>query len=228
VIRPVFSVLSAKRSNEVKLKLQELKERHVGSMAKGSLLHAQMLNGRLENALTEYALIHNIDLIITGSYKNISPVFGFNLNIDRLSARTGCPVLNLHSGSLDTIKNILLPVSSTLPLKKIMLATYLAKTFNAAIHLISLNRYNPAAEPKTHIYLEKTYQLLRQNTNLSLNCSMVLGENIADTTLEYARRVEADLILVNPGKESLLSGSANKWFSNFFPMRSGIPVITVA
>ncbi|HYC29347.1 MAG TPA: hypothetical protein VEB42_11030, partial [Chitinophagaceae bacterium] len=96
-----------------------------------------------------------------------------------------------------------------------------------AIHLISLSTNNAAAQ-KRYVYLEKAYQLLRENTNLPIRCKMVVGENIADTTLEYARNVEADLILVKAGDESLLSGPMNRLFSKFLFNRSTIPVITVA
>ena len=103
----------------------------------------------------------------------------------------------------------------------------MAKDSNAAIHLISLTGQHALTDLKNHAYLEKAYQLLRENTSLPIKCKTVEGENIADTTLEYARKVEADLILVN-GSESVLSGSLNRLFAKFLFNHSSIPVITVA
>jgi nucleotide-binding universal stress UspA family protein len=54
--------------------------------------------------------------------------------------------------------------------------------------------------------LYKSYRLLRENTDLPIRCLTIPGRNLADIAWNYAKRIKADLILVGPGKESLLSG----------------------
>lgn len=54
--------------------------------------------------------------------------------------------------------------------------------------------------------LYKSYRLLRENTDLPIRCMTMPGRNLADIAWNYAKRIKADLILVGPGKESLLSG----------------------
>jgi hypothetical protein len=109
-----------------------------------------------------------------------------------------------------------------------MFASYLAKQFNSRIHLIAISNKHKKAEPDDTIYLYKAYQLLRDNTNLRIECHTVAGENLADSTLEYAQKVDADLIVVNPGKESLLPGFLNRFFTRFFFNEPGIPVMTIS
>lgn len=212
-----------------KTQLHELKEKFSPSVAKGCLLHTQVWEGDLENSIADYAAISHIDLILAQKQPSVIPGINAGININRLAAQTNAAVLSLlPTPSFKGIKNIVLPVSGYLPTRRIMLATYLAKNFNSAIHLISLTGSSNVSESKCHAYLEKAYQLLRENTNLPIKCKTIIGKNIADTTLEYAKRMDAGLILVNQGTESLLSGPSNPMFAKFLFNQSSIPVITVA
>jgi K+-sensing histidine kinase KdpD len=178
---------------------------------------------KTERAIAEYVAIHQIDLILVQKPSLLLPFIPVGLDVNRVAARTNCPVLSLCDLSFNGIRNIVLPITGYLPMRRIMLATYLARTFNASIHLISLTGTDTAANSRNHAYLQKTFQLLKENTSLAVKCNTMEGTSIADTTLEYAKRIKADLILANPGAESLLSG---KMFAKFLFNQSSIPVIT--
>ena len=212
-----------------KMQLNALKEKYSPSLAKGFLLHTQVWEGDLENSIAEYAAITHIDLILAQKPGVFIPGLNAGLNINRLAAKTNAAVLSLlPTPSFKGIKNIVLPVSGYLPLRRIMLATYLAKNFNSAIHLIALTGSAAAAESRCHAYLEKAYQLLRENTNLPIRCKTIIGKDIADTTLEYAKRVDASLILVSQGSESVLSDPSKPMFTKSLFNQTSIPIITVA
>jgi len=181
-----------------KVHLLQLRERYAHLLQKGRMLHAHLEEGNPETIISEYATIYHIDLILA--------IKQARLDIERLASKTSCAILNLLPDPLaNGIRNIVLPVGSDLPLRRILMATYLSNKFNAAVHVIALSN---------HVYLQRTFQLLRENTNLPVNCTTMVGENIAKTTLEYAKRIDAGLILDNPGK--------------FMLNQSQIPVITVA
>ena len=221
--KPFWKAWSAAKDAESKMNVSVVRDRYGSQLPKGCMLHVNVREGNAAAVLAQYIAINHIDLIL--AHKQLR---GMDTDIDRLAANTGCPVLSLQTNPcLQGIKNIVLPVSDQLPLRKIMLAIYMAKDSNAAIHLISLS-LNNSTEQRRYVYLEKTYQLLRENTSLPIRCKMVMGENIADTTLEYARNVAADLILVKAGNESLLSGPMTRLFPRWLYNRSNIPVITVA
>ncbi|HEY0677399.1 MAG TPA: universal stress protein [Chitinophagaceae bacterium] len=225
---PIWKFSLSRKISEKKFQLHELRDQLASLLPAGCLLHASVANGSPEKSIEEYVAINRIDLVIALKQGGMLGSLNARMNINRLAGRIGCPVLSLQSRpSFEDIRNIVLPVGDNLPLRKMMLAIYLAKQSNAAIHLITLSKNN-ASSSKSQVYLEKTYQLLRENTGYAIKCSTVVGENIADTTLEYARNVEADLILVNPGSESLLSGPMNRLFSKFLFNSSSIPVLTVA
>lgn len=185
-----------------------------------SFLH----RAKAERTIAEYTATHHVDLILAQKSPQLLPFVPAGIDINRLAARTNCPVLSLCNLWFNGIENIVLPIAGYLPTRRIMLATYLARTFNASVHLISLTGSDATANSRNQAYLQKTFQLLKENTSIAVKCNSLEGRSIADTTLEYAKRIKADLILANPGAESLLSG---RMFSRFLFNQTSIPVITV-
>jgi hypothetical protein len=53
------------------------------------------------------------------------------------------------------------------------------------------------------------------------------GKNLAKSTLEFSKKINADLILVNPVKEFRLPGFWNKITNKLLSYASKIPVITL-
>lgn len=211
-------------------KLQQWKEKYSTQLLPGLQFFIIEKKGKKEQMIVEYVKLHQIDLIVIGKPYQLFPgnVFA-SVNINRLSRKTECPVLTVKAKSaLEKVRIIVLPVDAHLPIRKIMFASYLARKFNARIHLIAVTASYPKQTIQEMAYLYKTYQLLKENTNLTIECHAVPGANIAETTLEYARQVNADLIVVNPGKELLLSGFMNRLFARFLFNESRIPVMTIA
>jgi nucleotide-binding universal stress UspA family protein len=193
-------------------------------------LFTSIEKGGHETIITNYAIKNHIDLVVLGkTYPLFSAGWFMHSGINRLSKKTGCPVLTLQSRSnLDSVRNIVMPVgSSFLPLRKLMFATYLAKKCNSRLHLVTLSGHSEL-DAGDNQYLLKAYRLIRDNTEVPVECKTLPGENIATITLQYAKDVKADLIVINPGKESLLSGVINRIFSRFLFNESRIPVMTVA
>jgi len=194
-------------------------------------LYTAIEKGRQETCITNYAIKSHIDLVVLGkAHPLLSAGLFMHSGINRLSKKTGCPVLTLQSRSnLDSVRNIVMPVGpSFLPIRKLMFATYLAKKYNSRLHLVTLSGSQPDPDADTNAYLLKAYRLIRDNTEVPVECKSLAGGNIATSTLQYAKDVKADLIVINPGKESLLSGFINRIFSRFLFNESRIPVMTVA
>lgn len=228
--KDIMQALTEGELDDYEVELMELKAKFLPLMEDGLQLITSFRKGSREQFVASYALQNAIDLIIVEKPRSILPMrFSRSFNINRISKKTGCPVLTVKgTAKLEAIRNIVLPVDAHLPLRKVMFASYLAKHFNARIHLIALSEPGEEDNVENKVYLYKTYQLLRENTNLTVECHTVHGGNIADTTLEYARQINADLIVVNPGKEMLLSGFVNRLFARLLFNESRIPVMTVA
>ena len=226
---PIFSSGQEDRTGNTRKKLSALEERFGPLLEPGLPLRISHSKGEVEQKVGEYAIKNFIDVIMVGRSGHSLPgsLFG-SLSINRLARRTRSAVLTVNDGpALENVQNIVLPVAAHLPMRKIMLASYVARKSNAKIHLIGLSKRHPFTAVNDAQYLYKTFQLLRDNTNLDVEYHMLPGENIADKTLEYARGINADLIVVNPGKELLLSGFINKIFARFIFNESPIPVMTI-
>lgn len=208
--------------------LMQWQTNFISQVKKGRYLFTHCVQGNEEKQIREYALRHHIDLVVLTHHRPYPwSKLLTRINIDKLARRVQCPVLNMPDPeSLRFIHNIVLPVTNALPLRKIMFASYLAKYQDARIHLVALQEDKEASHEENH-YLMKAYQLLRDNTNLSVECHPVNGDNIAGTTLHYAEQVKADLIVVQPGKEAELPGLLNNIFSRFLFSASRIPVMAV-
>lgn len=210
-------------------KLYALHNRYTYQLDAGLVMQASLRNGDVETSIVEFTMKNQIDLIVIGKAKFFSLLRMVKpLNITRLSKKVNCPVFTVQPKTKKkNWNNIVLPVNADLPIRKIMFASYLAKKFNSRIHLIAM-KHNAQSGPDATVYMYKAYQLLKDNTNLRIECHTVQGENLAESTLRYAQKVDAGLIVVNPGKESFVSGFLNRFFAAFFFNDKGIPVMTVS
>lgn len=204
--------------------------------------------GQMERQIIDYSKRHAVDLILLvkkkkGGHSQLKTV----ADVDRLVDKTLCPVLTVScQPNHSSLKNIVLPVGDHLPMRKLLFATYLGRTVNSTIHLVASSQTNrkpvfgtfsndPALAAGVRDNLHKCYRLLRENTNLSIECQASPEENLAEAAWDYAKKIKADLILTSPGKESMLSGFWSNLRSKFFRLRgsrslpntSHIPVMTI-
>ncbi|MBN9382930.1 MAG: universal stress protein [Chitinophagaceae bacterium] len=167
-----------------------------------------------EKQIVEYSLRHSVDLILLVRKKRPGhPLFYHpaGADIDRLVDRTHCPVLSvLEQPSFTSLKNIVLPVGDHLPMRQLLFATYLGRTVNSTIHLVAPGSSDPGFAVEARGNLHKCYRLLRENTNLSIECMASPGEDLERAVWDYARKIKADLILTSPGAASMFSGFWNK------------------
>lgn len=186
--------------------------------------------GPAGRSIIEYYRKNKIDLILLLRKKKRFPNLfsqSFPIDPDWLLKKIQCPVLTIHPGTaLSLIKNIVLPIGDALPIRKLLVATYLAKQSQATIHLVSAAGV-PGQPDGSAESLSGAFRLLSENTNLSVECRSLTGGNLAEVAWRYAQTIGAHLILVSPGKESLLSGSLWSLRSRSLFRVSGIPILAV-
>lgn len=197
----------------------------------GQQLHVVAERGSMEQCISRYAIRKHVDLVVLGKDRRPFRSKWFrDVSVDKLAKKLNCPVLTLQSRlKLNKIRNIVMPVGAFLPVRKLAFATYLAKKYNSGLHLVALSGGYPQPGSTTeNVYLLKAYRLILENTEVPVEYKTLSGENIARTTLQYAKKIKAGLIVINPGKESLLYGLLNRLFSRFLFNTSRIPVMTIA
>jgi nucleotide-binding universal stress UspA family protein len=215
---------------DAEARLSQLQNRYTTQLHPGLLIHSSLRKGNMNRAVIEYTLRHNIDLVIIGKSGGlVRNLISGTYSINEITKHIECPVLTVRKDTAsDKWMNIVLPVCSVLPIRKIMFASYLARKYNSRIHLLAMADDENGKSADSNKYLSKAYQLLRDNTNLMIECHMIRGHNIADTTLRFAQKINADLIVINPGQESRLPGFVNKLLDGSLFSNSKIPVMTIS
>jgi len=164
-----------------------------------------------------------INLVVVGARKKTGLkeiIFGSVANSIIRLVKTEVLCINPES-NCKKLKKIVIPVGEFIPKRKIRLAYELARKFAANIHLITLGK-NVNSNGENYNALMSTYRYIRDLTNIPIECKTVAGNNLAEATLRYVEKIGADLILINPGMESKLSGWVGEIVNH-----STIPVLSV-
>ncbi|RYG01105.1 MAG: hypothetical protein EOO02_13460 [Chitinophagaceae bacterium] len=225
----LFSSLSGVPA-DAEARLVRLQNQYTDQLNQGLSIHSCIRQGNKNRSVIDYARRHRIDLVMVGRGATmVDNMFNRGFNINEITKGVKCPVITIREETgQDAWLNIVLPVCSALPIRKIMFASYLARKYNSRIHLLSIAGDENNQDADGNQYLHKSYQLLRENTNIHVECHTMRGHNIAEATMRFAEKINADLIVVNPGKETMLSGVVNKLFKGFLFNESKIPVMTIS
>jgi len=156
----------------------------------------------IQKQIIQYANVVKPALIIIGKNRNHD---WFSLlkmvNASAVSSHTNCPVLTVKPGSVpNRLKTIVIPVSSFVPLRKIDLLTPLTRNHRPLIHLVAVDGNEEFGE-RPGIFLE-TYRTISEQLHYPVIYNIVKGKNAGKSILQYAKSIEADLIMVNPNEES--------------------------
>jgi hypothetical protein len=84
------------------------------------------------------------------------------------------------------------------------------------------------ADNKNENIIDKTLELVQSISTIPVQCFLLEGQNLAKSTLEFSKKINADLIMVNPIKDFRLPGLWNRITNKLLSYASKIPVVTVA
>lgn len=223
--RSFFSFATLKQlESDKKRRIKELKERCQKEMHVGLKLFITRMGQDTKNTIAAYIENNEIDMVLADEEFN---QLVFAKKGSKQSFGVSCPVFTIRPRhSMQQFKTIVLPISSCLPINKIRVSIYLAMHFDAAIHLVALEKKNLINDGIA--YLKRAFQLVKENTELSITCATLSGKNLFNAASQYASGVNAGLIVMNPGDEMQAPGFVNRLFSKIISKETGVPVITVA
>lgn len=75
--------------------------------------------------------------------------------------------------------------------------------------------------------VDKTLEFVQSISTIPVQCFLLEGQNLAKSTLDFSKRVNADLILGQSKKEFRLPGLWNRMTNKLLSYASKIPVLTV-
>ena len=216
-------------TKEILKKLSQWKS-SIEETVPGSKVRIHIAEGSVNDNILDFAKKIQPQLIILGK---IRPK-GF-LNIFRpvplcpneISLQSHCPVLTiLNKPASSRTQNIVVPIRSFIPKRKIQLLLVFARMYRAKIHLIALDS-NMGENDAERIALLDTFQLLKNGLINSVEYHLLGGHNLPKATLKYAETIHADMVFVNPCAETRTSVFMGKHINELMPSTSGVKFLFV-
>ena len=167
-----------------------------------------------------------MDLVVKGLAKfNLLHRIVSSVTISSLARKTSVPVLAVRSsGLVSHFKKIVLPLHDNIPMHRIRLAAMLGRYFKSTIFVVSLRKQN--GEHNLPI-LSQTLEVIQSLTTIPVQSIILEGKNLATTTLNFSKKINADLIMINTFKDFNLPGLWNRLTNKLLSYTSKIPVLTV-
>ena len=211
--------------HECRKKLEALKSSYGNQLCGNGKIEISVLQGTKRKMLPAYIKQYEMDLVLTGLSKfNLLHRIISSVSISRLVRKTNIPVLAVRSsGLISHFKKIVLPIYNDVPLRSIKMATMLGRHFKSTVYLVSLRKNEPG-QPNI---LSNTLEVIQSLSTIPVQSILLEGKNLAKSTLEFSKKINADLIMVNPVKEFRLPGLWNRMTNKILSYGSKIPVITM-
>jgi nucleotide-binding universal stress UspA family protein len=221
----LFQYDTAADLENARIKLESLRDDYRQHLCGGGSIEISLLQGNRSQQLAKYIEQYNMDLVVVGLAKfNLIHRILSSVSISKLARKTNVPVLAIRSsGQVSHFKKIVLPLTSDIPVRRLQLATMMARSYKSTVYLVSLRKDENPAEN----VLNKTLEVIQSLSTIPVQCFMLEGKNLAKSTLEFSKRINADLIMANPLKEFTMPGFWNRWTRKLLSYDSKIPVITI-
>ncbi|MFO8236027.1 MAG: universal stress protein [Bacteroidales bacterium] len=128
----------------------------------------------------------------------------------------------------EDIRKIVLPLDNTYDTRqKIVFTTQIAKFFNAKIHIVKVcSNLTNEIEKKLNSYSKQTEEYLDRHEILHTS-ETLSGDNITDLTLDYASKMEADLISIMTEQSLGLTGLIIGGNAQDMLNKSPFPVLSI-
>jgi len=213
-------------AKNARIKLKGLQEQYANHLCSTGKIEISLLHGAPAYELQAYIKKYDMDIVVTGLSKfNLLQRLWSAVSISALMQKTNIPVLAVRaSGLVSHFKKIVVPIHNHIPLKRIRLAAMLGRFFKSTVYVLSLKKQD--GEHNLPI-LTQTLEIFQSITTVPVQSIILEGKNLAKSTLEFSKRINADLIMINPLKEFFMPGWWNRITQRLLSYQSNIPVITV-
>jgi len=211
--------------------LKDLAVSYSSQLCGNGKIEISLLEGNTTSKLVEYIRDFEMDMVIMGLSSNLFQRITSSTSVNKLAGKTNVPVLAVGSkGMVHHFKKIILPLYDELSLRRIRMATTLASSFKSTIYMVTLRQGNNTPEKIIKEGLEIAKSISRVSAQgVSAQGIILEGDNLATTTIDFAKRINGDLIMINnPVEEYKMTGWWNKLYKKILSYGSEIPVMTMS
>jgi nucleotide-binding universal stress UspA family protein len=170
-------------------------------------------------------------LIVAGTHGQIGlEKLCMGSNVYRIVSTAQCPVLTVRVGApvSDQLKTIILPIDSTVETReKVTIAAELAHSSHAKVIVLKLYSTDVVeVRDSVDIYAQQVLDYLREEA-VEATMDETEAKNLTVTTIEYAARVNANLIIIMTEQEKKVANFLIGNFAHQMMNTSPIPVLSV-
>jgi nucleotide-binding universal stress UspA family protein len=187
-------------------------------------------DGNIFSEIIAVSKENNVNLIVMGTHGTSGIVeFFAGSNTYKVVTEAICPVISVRAYA-NTIgfKNILLPIDDSVHSRqKVNHAIVLAKHFAAKVHLLGLSDSDDSGElKKFEMKLDGIEEYIRK-CNLPVSRKTINGGNQAKVSYDYAKTINADLIVIMTDQDENITGRLLGTFAQQIINHSKIPVMSI-
>ena len=208
-------------------KLKDLAVSYSNQLCGNGKIEISLLEGNSVNKLAEYIRDFEMDMVVMGLSSNtLFRRIVYSSSVNKLAKKTNVPVLAVGSkGLVHHFKKIILPLYDELSLRRIRMATTLASSFKSTIYMITLRQGNNTPEK----ILTEGLAIVQSVSRIPVHGVILEGDNLAKTTIDFAKHINGDLIMINnPVEKHEKTGWWNKLYNKILSYGSEIPVMTMS
>jgi nucleotide-binding universal stress UspA family protein len=187
--------------------------------------------GKIYKEVTGEAKAVKAMLIVTGTHGASGfEEFWIGSNANKIVSSSYCPVITIRGGIniQRPLKRIVLPIDSAEETRqKSSFAGYMAKRHHAEIFILKLYTSKlKTMRQKVDIYTAQVADYFNEE-NVKYHIDQVACENISDATIEYAARIDANLIAIMTEQETKTSNLFLGPYAHQMVNHSPFPVLSI-
>ena len=197
----------------------------------GHTIKYKIRTGKVYREIAAEAKQNNTMMIVVGTHGASGfEEFWIGSNANKIVAASPCPVITIRVGV--DIKRplswIVLPIDSTLETRqKATFTGYLAKKHDAIVHILALYTTKVKAIRQNVDLYAKQVALNFDEEGVKYQFAGIEADNISDAMIEYARKIDANLISIMTEQES---STSNLWMGPYAHQtvnHSPMPVLSI-
>jgi nucleotide-binding universal stress UspA family protein len=187
--------------------------------------------GKIYKEVTDEAKSRKAMLIVTGTHGASGfEEFWIGSNANKIVSASYCPVITIRGGIniQRPLTKIVLPIDSAEETRqKASFTGYIAKRHNATIYILKLHTSKlKAMKQKVDFYAAQVIQYC-EDEKIQYNVDQVDCMNISDATIEYAKKIEANLIAIMTEQETTTSNIFLGPYAHQMVNHSPFPVLSI-
>ncbi len=226
----VFPDIASGSRKEIIESFDEIIEKYGSQLLEGEFNY-KIRKGKVHIEVANQAKYSDAMLVIAGTHGVTGfEEFWIGSNAYRIVTYAPCPVITVRTNYKlsDKLSKIVVPIDSSLETRqKLTFTTKIAKYFDSEMHILSL--YSTTIKAVRHKVDNYTLQVKKylEEENVKFVIEKVDADNITNSTINYAKEINADVIAVMTEQEMTTANLFLGAYAQQMVNHSPIPVLSV-